>query len=845
MSDNVKDKNDDQQELATNRLLDLLRSQQVGTREDKPASVVEEKSEPVVEVAEEGQDGKTETEPLEIDSIETVVKEESVSEVDDEILVPELDSDSDPETGGISSRELLDTLADALKADAKPVENDEESERETIKSETDSQTDPFSRNLFDELKFKTEVSEETVSEEEPVQEETPPLLDLLQQTDVSQDKPKESAPVVEKEPVSFEPVTKVKPEIIEETSKAPLDDDSEQGPPVVGDLLTEIQVQSADAGDTEEEVQPVEFDSRNFMPLPKSALPTKNQLTLNFIKRYLNESRHRLSIVIVKDFIHIVEIETTATHTIIVKANTYSLPFQGADEPIYHMDDLLDYILKNEIKTKNRKALFAAMYHSSIKSRTRLFQTPVVKKSEIKDLVAWNIKKVIPFKPEDAAINWQIGDVIEDANKQHVLVGVVEKASLDSLVTRFKNYKIKLRLFSTLPILLWKNFIHNYPDYKAGAYALVHIGFNSTTVVVVINHEFVFSREIVMGAQDFYQAIQQKIMIRGKSVEITEEDSFWILREYGIPKDKSGVIPKLGVSLYKLSIFLRPAVERLVNEITRSKSFFAKQSPDMEWDGILIDGQGATFPHLPDVLTENLESNVEILNPTRYDTFQFADDVVIKENEISSYSMNFALLNDKSESLNILPNSTLTSYKFIFLSKLAIAIGAFFLPFIITMLLVSQVQLRMLKNEVETKTAQWETLSEQSQEYFDILKDLDIIDGYYKLMKNDRIQSRDILSIMKMLSKKVSDDIKFTSLIFKKELIDKNKTDMNNPNNYNNVVELSGFVQSDQSIADIQLTNFQIQIDQTGIFDSIEREIKETSESKEEWKLFFQFKLRW
>jgi len=762
-----------------------------------------------------------------------------MDEQDDEILVPELGEDGDFEKSGISSRELLDTLADALKGGEETSSNDTEQDEPSGKQIEKPKEMDFSRNLFDELKTKSDVEPAEEKEPEPDstdEEATPPLLDILQKPD--DDEPVESPQEVE-EAVSGPVDTEPEPE-----PEVELEED-EQGPGV-GDLLSEIQVQSSEADDGDNEEAPaVEFDSRNFTPLPKSALPTKNQITLNYVKRYLNESRHRIAIVISKDFVRVVEIETGTTHSTLLKARTYSLPYQGGDEPIYHTEDLLDYILENEIDPKIRKSLFATVYHSGINSRTRLFQTPVVKKSEMKDLVAWNIKKAIPFKPEEAAINWQIGDVIEDANKQNVLVGAIEKNSLDSLISKFKNYKIKLRLFSTLPILLWKNFIHNYPDYKAGAYALIHIGYNATTVVVIINHEFVFNREIVMGAKDFYQAIQQKIIAKGKSIEIGEDDSVRILRDYGIPKEKTGVIPNLGVSLYKLSIFLRPAVERLVNEINRSKNFFAKQSPDMEWDGIFIDGQGATFPNLPDVLSENLESRVEILNPTRYDSFQFAEDVVIKENEISSYSVNFALLNDKAESLNILPKPVMASYRFIFFSKLAIAVSAFFIPFYVTMLLVSQIQLRMLKSEVETKTAQWETLSEQSQEYFDILKDLDIIDGYYKLMKNDHIHSKNVLSIMKMLTDDISPDIKFTSLIFKKELIDKDKTDMNNPNNYNNLIELSGFVQSDQSIADIQLTNFQIQLEQTEIFDTIEREIKETSDTNEEWKLFFQFKLRW
>jgi len=55
VSDEVKDKSTEEKELATNRLLELLRSQQVGTRDDKTDGKKKEEKpvDSTVEVAEE------------------------------------------------------------------------------------------------------------------------------------------------------------------------------------------------------------------------------------------------------------------------------------------------------------------------------------------------------------------------------------------------------------------------------------------------------------------------------------------------------------------------------------------------------------------------------------------------------------------------------------------------------------------------------------------------------------------------------------------------------------------------------------------------------------------------
>ncbi|MFQ6605061.1 MAG: pilus assembly protein PilM [Fidelibacterota bacterium] len=828
----------EQKELATNRLLDLLRSQQAGTPDDIPEAVKEKAAK---ESQPEEKDGKPIAVTIE-DGDQSSATESPI--VDDKTLVPELEDDTAVDSEEqISSQELLESLADALKPKDEPVLPADEPQLEALDIEQHQPTadpDEFSQNLFDVLKSKTGT------EETPVSEKIAPDQPAAEADTVSPEAGEEEIPDL----TSETPI----PKSVEEPKKTPLPDQPEslsfddQGPGV-GDLLSEIQVSSAEAiGESEaseHEVAPHEFNSRLFVPLPQSYLPTKNELTLNFIKRYLNESRYRFSIVIEKKAIQVLELETTKSETIIRFAHSYEVPFQAGDEVLYHVEDLLDYILEKEIRTTNRKSLHGAVYYEGVNTRTKVFQTPVVKKSEMKDLVAWNIKKTIPFKPDEAAISWGAAPDIVDSNKQSVVVGAAERATLESLISKYKNYKIKLRLFSTIPILIWKNFIHNYPDFKAGAYAIVYIGHDATTLVVIVNHEFVFSRDIAMGANEFYEAIQQKIMTKAGSVEIKEDKAVKIIHDYGIPQEKNGIIPKLGISLYKLSIFLRPPVERLVNEINRSKNYFTKQFSEMSWDGVFIDGIGASFPHMTTVLSDNLELDVQLMNPTRYETFHFDDNVTIREQEISKYSLNFALLNNIIETFNILPKNTLASYRFIFLSKLAAASSAFILPFLITTLFFSNIQIKMMNKEVVEKTNQWETLSEQSQEYFDILKDLDIIDGYYKLLKNDGIHTKNVLKILKILSNDIDKNIKFTSLVFKKELTAEDKTDLNNPNYYDSVLEINGFVQSDPSLADIQLTNFQIHLEQIGVFNSIEREIKETSEGEEEWKLFFQFKLRW
>jgi len=746
----------EQQELATNRLLELLRAQQAG-------ETVGEK--PVV------QEEVPEKKPRAVEGI----------------TVPDIDDTTETEvaqTTGVAgtSKSLLDSLA-KLGTRAEP-------------------------------------------------EPSPPV------------KKPEPAPVTEEEPVAQlipepEPKTEPEPPAEKILAKEP------EPESIPTDILQQIQLQTAPS-EAEEEVvvEPAEFDRSLFSELTETDKKPAYTHYLEAFFRHLNESNHRISFYFGENCIRYVQIKTDIASTLVEKIKTYELPFGTTDHIINDFDELLAYILENELDPKNRRSLYGAVYSPKINSRTRIFQTPKVKKSELADLVEWNVKKNIPFKPDQAAINWETAAALGDASKQNVVVGIAEKEPLIATINQFKEYKVKLRLFSTLPILLWKSFLRNYPDRKEGCFALIHMGESLTTVAVVSDQKLVFSREIVLGAQDFYKAIMQRVAVGNRTIEIDRPMAEKILQDYGLPENTKGVLPQSKISLYKISIFLRPIIERLNNELSRSMNYFKKQNPDLNWEMMLFTGSGATFPNLLPTIKKQMDIEVELLNPLRFGKYDFADEAIIPDKELPKYAMNFALLAEETERINILPKGILASYRYIFLSKLAATLVAFFIPFYGTTLLFSNYKIDSLAEEVKTKKSQWNRLSSQSKEYFDLIKDIEILEGFQKLLHNDRVYSENQIKILKILSSTAGKDIKLTSLAFKKEVIDDKVSQPDNPRAYVDVLDISGFVQSDPSIADIQLTNFAIKLEQTGVFTKVKKDIQETSETQD-WKLFFTFRLWW
>ena len=159
----------------------------------------------------------------------------------------------------------------------------------------------------------------------------------------------------------------------------------------------------------------------------------------------------------------------------------------------------------------DKKSSFGSYFSMNTPAKTITIKSPKLKSSELKELVEWNANKNLPFSTENKNVNWKIIKSNSEGETQDVIIGVTETDSVNTIDNIFKRNNLKLRYTSTLPILLWKSFVKNYPDRDIGSYVIIHIGEARTLVIVVTDHVLQFSRKIALGAQDFYKAISKKV----------------------------------------------------------------------------------------------------------------------------------------------------------------------------------------------------------------------------------------------------------------------------------------------------------------------------------------------
>lgn len=611
--------------------------------------------------------------------------------------------------------------------------------------------------------------------------------------------------------------------------------------PEPGGLLGQIQApQPEDREEEEPEIEPEEFDTSLYSAATERREKRGALTVLSPLYQILNESRTKVTIHCGEQIMRFVELKTVSGRSQITKFNSYSLPYKTENGSITKMDELLTHVLDREIDSKEKKRVYGAYYSSRTPTKTQILQTPELKRKELSQLIEWSAKKNLPFNADGAVISWQISRPEGDTLKRNVVMGIGEKTSIERAITFFGESSVKLRLFSTLPILLWKSFNRNYPDRETGCYLIVHIGENRTNLAVIQEKKLLFAREIAIGLRDFEKAIIQKFAVGDRFVEIDKERAGNILRDYGVPRKTSGVMAGSRISLYKISVFLRPVLERMTTELNRSLAYFKKENPELEFNELMFGGIGATIPHLVEALGENLDRKVSLFNPVRSGDYLFPDGSAIPDSALPNFAVNLALGLQDVEPLNVLPPKVRSNHRYIFLQKLSLGMVAFLIPLFVVTTFFAGRKVDTLRAKIADRKEQISNISVEARGYREMLNDIEILNGFQRFLSNDRTFSRNQITLLKVLSGTVTENIKFTSLAFTR-MVDKNTGEESGE--YKEMLKIKGFVRADPSVADIHLTNFVIKLEELNMFKNVDLQMDQTK-SPEEGKLFFFLNLK-
>lgn len=251
----------------------------------------------------------------------------------------------------------------------------------------------------------------------------------------------------------------------------------------------------------------------------------------------------------------------------------------------------------------------------------RRLSLPSMPKEELKEAVRWELKRQIPQPIEDMEVRFYIlGEEKEGrASGQVDLIAVAcPQTHLERLLTIAEKAEIKPTHLDVAPFALWNLILTCQEKALAEDIALLDMGAEKTGIYIFQKGILQFSREITPGGADFTKAIGESLT-PGENPRLLFTRAEKIKQIIGLPiQGPSANIPGESISIAKITFAIRPVLEKLVAEISRSLEYFRLQIGNKNIDRLLLCGGGASMKNIASYLSQELHLSVERFNPWKF-----------------------------------------------------------------------------------------------------------------------------------------------------------------------------------------------------------------------------------
>jgi type IV pilus assembly protein PilM len=254
-------------------------------------------------------------------------------------------------------------------------------------------------------------------------------------------------------------------------------------------------------------------------------------------------------------------------------------------------------------------------------------------------------------------------------------------------------------------VLALKNLIDLIPGEKLRNNAcFLDIGAVRSVLVFFKNGEVDFSREIVIGGEDFTKAITGTIFHEGRAIQFTQQEAREFKLKHGYPLGFSEGMTYKGAPLSEVGAMMRPVVERLTGEIHRSIGFYKEKSGGQAIEALFLLGGGAELKHLSQVLTERLDMPTYPLSlPQNFKIAGGLKQEQVFKGRMLEYATALALALETNPDRNLLPHQYQNLHKMASIQRI-LGWAAFFIIILAAgITALDRLSLRSLKSQIRAE----------------------------------------------------------------------------------------------------------------------------------------------
>lgn len=270
-------------------------------------------------------------------------------------------------------------------------------------------------------------------------------------------------------------------------------------------------------------------------------------------------------------------------------------------------DALKKLIQANKIKTKD-----AAVVVGGGESFVKILNLSEVAKGEARDAVKWKLAEEIPFPIEEAVFDYYpLTSSPESGPESEYLAACIDTDIYRNIDRVIKRAGLKLTSVTIIPDALHRIFEAGILKDKGKVVSLIYMGKRTTNISIIKDNRIVFNRELNIGGENITLAMSGVLVSPEGRVDVSPEQAEKIKVEHGIPIDVAAY-PKISdIPITQLQAMVRPALERIQDEIMRSFEYYKGQTGEASVDKIILTGGSAMTGNLAKFISEGVGIPVE------------------------------------------------------------------------------------------------------------------------------------------------------------------------------------------------------------------------------------------
>ncbi|MFA6169230.1 MAG: pilus assembly protein PilM [Candidatus Margulisiibacteriota bacterium] len=302
--------------------------------------------------------------------------------------------------------------------------------------------------------------------------------------------------------------------------------------------------------------------------------------------------------------VKVVEIEPKDSGFAIKNWGVTEVPIQLLDKHP-QLEDAKADALRKLIHTHNIKTKEAFVVTGGDNSYIKLLPLAGISESELVEAIKWKFAQDLPFPIEEALV-----DYYSLPKEYYVAACINHKHYLD--IQRIVNKAgLVLSGITVLPIALQELYQEELKKDPDKLVAIIYLGKRSTNISIFRKGRFEFNRELTVGGDAITLAMSGILVSPEGKVEISPEEAEKIKLEHGVPLTAENYPKVRDIPITQLQAMVRPALEKVLGEISRTLEYYKGQSGEASVDKIILTGGSSLTVNLREFLQTGLGIPVE------------------------------------------------------------------------------------------------------------------------------------------------------------------------------------------------------------------------------------------